>query len=273
MGLKDRLKRQIFGAELAKLKIEREQKGPPKWKDVFDDAPKLLFNPNTITLTKKTRWSQATQNDSDTGNTSFTGGMPASFQIELFFDTYEGVEQQSLKARVGKTALGAVTGGAAFSFFEPAAVSVAQYTNRIRDLTIIDPDLGRPPLCQLSWGQFDYADSGLIFKGFLKELSQTFTLFMPDGTPVRAKLDCSFEEFVPKSDAQKQRSSTSAVDDDPVHTVRRGETLSSIAQAEYNNPQLWRPIAQANGLTNPRTLTPGQVLVIPVLRPSDLRWS
>ncbi|NEO96437.1 MAG: LysM peptidoglycan-binding domain-containing protein, partial [Moorea sp. SIO3G5] len=34
---------------------------------------------------------------------------------------------------------------------------------------------------------------------------------------------------------------------------------------EYNDPSVWREIAKANGINNPRHLTPGQVLTIPVL--------
>jgi len=50
-------------------------------------------------------------------------------------------------------------------------------------------------------------------------------------------------------------------------TVRRGETLSSIAAEEYQDPTRWRPIADANSLNDPRQLRPGQVLAIPALRP------
>jgi nucleoid-associated protein YgaU len=51
--------------------------------------------------------------------------------------------------------------------------------------------------------------------------------------------------------------------------VRRGDTLSSIAAEEYNDAMLWRPLAEANRINNPRVLTPGQVLVVPVLRPDS----
>lgn len=47
--------------------------------------------------------------------------------------------------------------------------------------------------------------------------------------------------------------------------MRRGETLTSIAAEEYNNPALWRVIAAANRLDNPRQITPGQRLTVPPL--------
>ncbi|MGH2412760.1 MAG: LysM peptidoglycan-binding domain-containing protein, partial [Microcystaceae cyanobacterium] len=59
--------------------------------------------------------------------------------------------------------------------------------------------------------------------------------------------------------------------DDPVRIVRRGETLSSIATEEYNDPSLWRLIAQENRLDDPRKLTPGQVLTVPPIRSATQR--
>jgi nucleoid-associated protein YgaU len=49
------------------------------------------------------------------------------------------------------------------------------------------------------------------------------------------------------------------------HLVRRGDSLPSLAAAEYGDPARWRPIALANGLVNPRLLEPGTELVIPPL--------
>jgi nucleoid-associated protein YgaU len=45
----------------------------------------------------------------------------------------------------------------------------------------------------------------------------------------------------------------------------QGETLSSIAAKVYENPQIWRPIAIANNIDNPRAIAIGQSLLIPSL--------
>jgi nucleoid-associated protein YgaU len=49
------------------------------------------------------------------------------------------------------------------------------------------------------------------------------------------------------------------------YTVKRGDTLSSIAAAEYGDPARWRPIATANRITDPLSLRPGLVLALPAL--------
>jgi nucleoid-associated protein YgaU len=48
--------------------------------------------------------------------------------------------------------------------------------------------------------------------------------------------------------------------------VRRGDTLSSIAAAVYRDPGLWREIARANDIKDPRILPPGRLLLLPRLR-------
>ena len=45
----------------------------------------------------------------------------------------------------------------------------------------------------------------------------------------------------------------------------RGESLSQVAGQVYRDPTLWRVIARANDIRDPRRLEPGRVLTIPAL--------
>lgn len=47
------------------------------------------------------------------------------------------------------------------------------------------------------------------------------------------------------------------------YTIRKGDLLSSIALRFYGNARLWRKIADANGIPDPRRIHPDQVIVIP----------
>ena len=49
------------------------------------------------------------------------------------------------------------------------------------------------------------------------------------------------------------------------YTVIAGETLSSIAATLWQEPRLWRRVAEANAIDNPRLIQPGQVLVVPAI--------
>ena len=50
--------------------------------------------------------------------------------------------------------------------------------------------------------------------------------------------------------------------------IKRGDTLSNIAAEVYRDPTLWRAIAEANRLSDPRNIDAliGQTLTIPKLR-------
>jgi nucleoid-associated protein YgaU len=117
----------------------------------------------------------------------------------------------------------------------------------------------RPPRCQLWWGSY------CLIEGVLTKMSEDFQYFLADGTPVRASLNCTFQEYVPYEEA-KSIYELHSPDVHRTRTVRRGDTLSGIAQAEYNDASKWRAIARANGIHDPRAIRPGQVLTIPKLR-------
>jgi nucleoid-associated protein YgaU len=139
---------------------------------------------------------------------------------------------------------------------------VRYYTDQIAFLATIEThgNMHRPPICRLSWGPM-----GMLFQGALQSLTQRFTLFLADGTPVRAVLNCTFKEWRSNEEESKRLNLQSA-DVAKTYTLRRGDRLSGVAAREYNNARLWRPIAEANRIDNPRDLTPGMILVIPPLR-------
>ena len=58
---------------------------------------------------------------------------------------------------------------------------------------------------------------------------------------------------------------TASADIAKTRTLRRGDSLASLAAEEYGDPGRWRPIAEANRIDNPLRVEPGAVLVIPPL--------
>ena len=220
-----------------KLKIEFETK-----LDVFQDLGlpgKAFFNPKEISIEKTVVWASNPKPGTDADDPQFAHGNSRILAMELIFDTYEAGEP------------------------------VTNYTQLIAGLTTVKDfggDLHRPPLCRLSWGSaWGLTSDGVFFVGVLENLQQRFTLFLSDGTPVRATLNCRFKEWISALQNSKAQGKTSA-DVAKIRTVRRGDTLSSIANEEYNDSALWRHIAESNAIDNPRLISPGQNLVIPAIR-------
>lgn len=158
----------------------------------------------------------------------YVRGNPRTLSMELLFDTYE--ERKDVRKL---------------------------YTDRIYALLQIERSTHAPPICTFKW-------SGFEFRCVLERVGGRFTLFLGDGTPVRATLNVSFKEYIPV-DKLVRDTPTESADHTKTYTVKLGDTLTSIAAAEYGSPAQWRAIAAANRIDNPRTLTPGRVLVIPPL--------
>ncbi len=190
------------------------------------------FNPSEISLEKQVRWKEKPAAERDVPESYFTHGFPARFSVDLYFNTYETRED------------------------------VRTLTDEVMSLTTVEKHgkMHRPPICRLMWGKF-----GVFFQGVLHSVKQSFTLFLEDGTPVRATLSCCFKEWrTAEEDARRQK--TESVDVAKSRVVVSGDTLSALSAEEYQDPRLWRHIAEANDIDNPRTLPPGLVLTIPALR-------
>ena len=132
-----------------------------------------------------------------------------------------------------------------------------EYVDRIRKLADLNNDIHAPPIVKFVWEKFE-------FTGVIDSLTVTYTLFTDSGTPVRAKLNISLKEYpTQKSDGTPAQNRSADVE--KTYVVKRGDTLSGIAQLAYGNPEPWRAIARANAITDQRMLEPGQVLTIPAL--------
>lgn len=192
-----------------------------------DEEFPVLFNPTEYSLDKSVKYGEVTMPGYTSPVTQFVSGQSETLSMELFFDTYERRED------------------------------VTQYTDEVDALLRVDGDLHAPPVVRFVWGS-------LTFKGVLTEARKSFTLFLDDGTPVRARLRVTFKEYVTPAE-QRQREPRHSADRATTHRVTRGDTLWGIAATQYGDPGAWRPIARANDLPNPRSLEPGTDLSIPPL--------
>ena len=132
-----------------------------------------------------------------------------------------------------------------------------RYVQKLRALMSINGQEHAPPLVAFVWDR-------PVLTGVLDSLSVSYVLFTPEGIPLRAKLTMSLREYqsAADQDAQTPKQSPNV---EKSFVVRRGDTLASISQALYRSPAHWRELASGNGITDPRSLQPGQVLTAPRL--------
>jgi hypothetical protein len=133
----------------------------------------------------------------------------------------------------------------------------AQISDFRRALLDTNSETHSPNYVKLSWGK-------TLFKGRLKSLDIEYTLFNPDGSPLRARAKASFVGFQEKREARLAQNLNSP---DLTHavTVRPGDTLPLLCSRIYGDSIYYTKVAEANGLTGFRDLTPGTVLAFPPL--------
>lgn len=112
----------------------------------------VCFNPKELQVEKTATWESLSQvQDEPRGR--FGPATPATLSVTLLFDTYES------KKSVYKE-------------------YIAQLEKLIH---VIGDPIFRPPLCMFVWGKF-------CFPGVVESLSQKYTMFIADGTPVRCEV-------------------------------------------------------------------------------------
>jgi nucleoid-associated protein YgaU len=133
-----------------------------------------------------------------------------------------------------------------------------KYVSKLERLLAKNQKLHAPPIVDFVWGE-------QVFHGVLESLETTYVLFHSDGTPLRAKLALQLKEYRPVEIQLREEGEDTSSDVEKRYVARAEETYSSIAGAVFRDPALWREIARANGVTDPRRLEPGTVLIIPRL--------
>ncbi|WP_437937081.1 CIS tube protein [Sorangium sp. So ce341] len=187
----------------------------------------VMFNPEEYSLNRDNNFASQAIPGLSSPLLQFAHGNLRTLEMELLFDTYEKL------------------------------TDVRDKTQKLIKMMEIDPHLHAPPILNVSW-------ASLQFRCVLTRAAQKFILFLPDGRPVRARVNVSFTEFVDPEHESKQIKRQTA-DYTKVHHVVDGETLSAIAARYYERPELWRAVALANELDDPRRLFAGQALTIPSL--------
>jgi nucleoid-associated protein YgaU len=190
---------------------------------------KVLFNPAEYSLQKGNQFANTPLPGLSNPIASFVNGDADVLTLDLFFDTYT----------------------------DRGSSDVREETGKISVLLDIDPQLHAPPPVRFVWGP-------LRFKAVIERLTQRFTMFREDGVPVRATLNVTFREYKTIDDQLNPKPNESS-DWTKRRVLAENDRLCLIAGIEYEDPAVWRVIAEANDIDNPRLLEPGVEIVLPPL--------
>jgi LysM repeat protein len=253
------------------------------WAEVIDGKPRteditLQYNPTELSWDKGVQIAEIAIPGLDAPLQQFVRGQAEKLSLELFFDTTD-------EGGMGRN-----------------AVSVIKYTDRIYQLLKIEPESHAPPVCTFIWHDefpgstlngksgspatstasqllsntnanpgevqesvVDFATGNQRRNGFkciVESVKQKFTLFSPEGVPLRATLSVTFREYKTLEEQLAQLNLMSP-DRTHSHVVQNGDTLSSLAARFYQNAGHWRFIADENEIEDPRRLAVGTFLNVP----------
>jgi hypothetical protein len=211
-----------MGIERAKI-YELDTKGGK-----VDDGIDVCFNPKEYTYDKSLSW-DSSKALSDAPMPEFKSPAAMTLAVTLQFDTYE--ERVSVRAK---------------------------YVKRLEQLTYMkkkakdDKDIKNqmPPMVLWIWGK-------QIFKGVITKLSQKYTMFLSDGTPVRCEVALALQQ-VEEDIKGWEKSMTvgtgraAGTKSVPVHD---GDRLDTIAAAQLGDASRWGEIAALNNVEDPAAIT------------------
>jgi len=191
-----------------------------------------MFNPFEYTVRKSNTYKHEFNNDRNVPTMEFTEAGEKTLALKLTFDTYELGEDVSQRTRVLWELMGK-----------------------------IETSEGKqePPPVVFEWGVFE-------FFAVIKSVTQKFTMFLVDGTPVRAEVDISLSQHMDSDEYRVMPSQNPTSGNGPVNriwSVQAGDRLDLIAAEVYGDATKWRIIALNNDILNPFVLVPGQRLTIP----------
>ncbi|MEG1942748.1 MAG: hypothetical protein RR049_02940 [Angelakisella sp.] len=232
--------------KLEKAKIYKVQANS-LLKDTFalGQPIEVQFNPSEYQITRSMHIGKknAVGRDPNVQSMQAISGELATLTVSLYFDT-------NTKYRL-TGALGSVLG--LFSKDPPES------GQEIATLLRYDSSEHAPLKIRFVWGDMD-------FVGFVCNSTIAYTMFSKGGKPLRAKVDLT----IYGEETQMLRGSMQMPFESPNRTKERvlteGDQLWMMAQQEYDNPALWKPIAAANGILNPRKLGGITSLKVPSIK-------
>lgn len=151
-----------------------------------------------------------------------------------------------------------------YKFSDDSARTVSDQIQHLKSVVYdMSGEIHQPRFLKImGLGIHQRGNGDVTFDGILTDLLITYTLFAPDGEPLRAKISATFLDY-----RENKRRVLEEAKESPdlthIRTVKDEEKLPLIAYQAYKDPTYHMEIAKVNNLTNFRKLTVGQELVLP----------
>ncbi|MEL6655242.1 MAG: LysM peptidoglycan-binding domain-containing protein [Bacteroidota bacterium] len=198
----------------------------------------IPVNPENFSQTYKVEYDKEKGQGSQGTDPKFKSTAPEELKIEFFLDGTKTIEGYSKKL-----------------IDKPVSKQVKDFMNTVY---LMKGDIHKPKFLKLIWGEH------LVFDCILTSLDINYTLFHPNGEPLRAKLSASFLNYI-EQEKRVKREDKQSPDLTHLRRVKEGDTLPLMAHRIYGTTKYYMQVARANGMTSFRQLPPGSEIVFPPL--------
>lgn len=225
--------------ELAKVEIRAfKDKGYTRPLGKFQ----LPINPEQLSQSLKVDYDQKQAAGSQGNDPEFKAIKPKTLSLDFVFD---GTGVVPIKNKPT-------------TFHKDVAAQVDEFLT----LTyVMNSETHKPNFLRLLWGNVSFGNQN-SFDCVLQDVNINYTLFTPDGKPLRAKLKATFLHYVAPERRVREEGKQSP-DVTHVRQVKAGETLPLMTQRIYGDQTYYLQVAKVNGLVNFRQLKTNTTLRFP----------
>lgn len=233
--------------ELKKLKIEAYSSIKYDAGDKVDEFF-VMFNPPTLSQIYEIEYNEDQAQGTSGSSQSFGKIKPQEYTFEFLIDG---------------TGTAPPPVGAGSDTSDPSAVgepvNVSEQVNKFLELTYeFNGELHRPYYLKLHWGQF-------VLYCIMKKATVTYTLFKPNGFPLRAKINATFSQ-ISDDDLRVAREGRNSPDMTHYRKVHDGDQLPLMCFRIYGDMSHYFDVARYNNLIDFRALQTGVRIAFPPLK-------
>lgn len=222
-----------------------------------EKAYSVLINPETVNEKYEVKYNETSSPGSTSAELKFDKVLPQTYDLDLVFD---GTGLLTDDNSLGTNMLGNIASDLTGLDLVEEPESVPDQIKKFKEVVLeYDDNVHQPRYVVLIWGQ---TDKDALFKGRLTNLDITYTLFHPDGTPLRAKAKATFKQSITVADQNSEKSNNSP-DLTHVRIVKEGDTLPLMTHRIYGDSKYYLEVARVNNLKNFRSLEVGSKIIFP----------
>ncbi|MEN2399219.1 hypothetical protein GKZ90_0005490 [Flavobacterium sp. MC2016-06] len=197
----------------------------------------FMINPDTIKLQKSIEYNEQQAPATSSASQKYKSTPSNKLSLEMVIDCTGIVDAKRVDMAKEITALETI---------------IYTYNGKIH----------RPNFVKVQWGQ------NITFNGVLESIDISYTLFKPDGSPLRAKISLSFSQYI-SSKTVTMTDAPESPDLTHIVNVTEGMSLPQLCLKVWDDDSYYIQVAQYNKLNKFRNLNGIDKLIFPPLNPSN----